>query len=64
VLGQWPPAGTLAPKTTSFFLHVSAKAEYLQRVSVPNLLGLTLEDAKALLEANGLTLGVTTTVGT
>ena len=32
VLGQWPPAGTVAPKTTSFFLHVSAKAEYLRRV--------------------------------
>ena len=64
VLGQWPPAGINAAKNTPFFLHVSAKAEYLQRVNVPNLLGLSLQDAKALLEASGLSLGVTTQVGT
>jgi hypothetical protein len=64
VLGQWPAAGTLAPKTVQLFLNVSAKAEYLQRVAVPDLRGLSLEDAKALLEAHGLSLGVTTTVGT
>jgi hypothetical protein len=64
ILGQWPPAGALSGKNTPFFLHVSAKAEYLQRVKVPNLLGLSLEDAKALLEANGLSLGDTTSVGT
>jgi hypothetical protein len=63
VLGQWPLAGAGVAKSTPVFLHVSAKAEFLQRVNVPDLSGLTLEDAKALLEASGLSLGDTSTVG-
>src|SRR5205823_565731 len=54
VLGQWPFAGDAVPKTAPVFLNISAKAEFLQRVKVPDLSGLTLEDAKALLEAGGL----------
>jgi hypothetical protein len=62
VLGQWPFAGDLVPLSTPVYLHVSAKAEFLDRVNAPDLRGLTLEDAKTLLEASGLTLGTTTTV--
>jgi hypothetical protein len=63
VLGQWPFAGALVPAATQFFLHASSKAEYLQRVSVPDIRGLSLEDARTLLEAHGLTLGTSTSVG-
>jgi len=62
VLGQWPFAGDFVPLSTPVYLHVSAKAEFLDRVNAPDLRGLTLEDAKTLLEASGLTLGTTTTV--
>jgi PASTA domain-containing protein len=64
VLGQWPPAGAPVPKSTPIFLNVSAKAEYLQRVKVPDVRGLSLEEAKALLEASGLALGDTSSIGT
>jgi hypothetical protein len=63
VLGQSPAAGTLVPKGVQVLLHVSAKAEAIERVKVPDVRGLSLADAKAVLEAAGLTLGTTTTVG-
>ena len=63
VLGQWPLAGAMVLLSTPIFLHVSAKAEYLQRVKVPDVRGMALEDAKTLLEASQLTLGDTSTVG-
>jgi hypothetical protein len=60
VLGQWPPAGTLAPANTAIFVQSSARADYIQKVAVPNLSGLTLDAARALLAANNLTPGSTT----
>lgn len=63
VLGQWPPAGTAAPKSMPVFIHTSAKAEFSQKVKVPSLAGLTINDAKTLLEANNLALGTTVLAG-
>lgn len=63
VLGQSPAAGALAPKSVQVLLHVSAKAETIERVKVPDVRGLSLADARAALEAAGLTLGTTTTLG-
>ncbi len=60
VLGQWPLPGTLAPANTAIFVQSSARADYIQKVAIPNLSGLTLDAAKALLAANNLTLGTTT----
>jgi hypothetical protein len=60
VLGQWPPPGTLAPANTAIFVQSSARADYIQKVAIPNLSGLTLDAAKAVLAANNLTLGTTT----
>lgn len=62
VLGQVPEPGTLIPKNTPVHIHISAKAEFVERVKVPSLLGLTLEEAKAKLEASRLVLGETTKV--
>jgi hypothetical protein len=59
ILGQWPPAGSLAPANAQIFIHASARADYIQKVAVPNLSGLTLDAAKALLAANNLVLGTT-----
>ncbi len=63
VLGQLPEPGTLIPKNTPVQLHISAKAEFAERVKVPDLRGLTLEEAKAMLEAAHLVLGETSNVG-
>jgi hypothetical protein len=59
VLGQWPLPGTLAPANTAIFVQSSARADYIQKVAIPDLSGLTLDAAKALLAANNLTLGTT-----
>lgn len=59
VLGQWPLPGTLAPANAAIFVQSSARADYIQKVAIPNLSGLTLDAAKALLAANNLTLGTT-----
>jgi hypothetical protein len=59
VLGQWPPPGTLATANAPIFVQSSARADYIQKVAVPNLSGLTLDAAKALLAANNLVLGAT-----
>jgi len=63
VLGQWPAAGDVVALSTGVYLTISAKAEFLDRVKVPDVRGLSLEDAKTLLEAAGLKLGPTSSVG-
>jgi len=60
VLGQWPPPGTPVLANTGIFIQSSARADYIQKVTIPDLSGLTLDAAKALLAANNLTLGTTT----
>jgi hypothetical protein len=59
VLGQWPPPGSLAPANTPVSIHSAARADYIQKVTVPNLSGLSLDAAKAVLAANNLVLGTT-----
>ena len=59
VLNQSPPPGASVPKNTGLFLHISAKAEFIERVKVPDIRGLTLDDARAALEASQLVLGQT-----
>lgn len=59
VLNQSPPPGVFVPKNTGMFLHISAKAEFVERVKVPDIRGLTLDDARAALEASQLVLGQT-----
>lgn len=62
VLGQVPDPGTSIAKNTPIQIHISAKAEYAERIKVPDLRGLTLEEAKAKLELSHLVLGKTETV--
>lgn len=61
VLNQVPEAGEIVPKNSPVQLHISAKVA--QQVKVPNLAGLTLAEAKAQLEALGLAIGDTNTIG-
>ena len=61
VLNQVPEAGEVVPKNTPVQLHISAKVA--QQVKVPSLAGLTLAEAKAALEAAGLAVGETSTIG-
>ncbi len=63
VLGQWPPPFTMAPANTPISIHASARADYIQKVAVPDLSGLSLDAAKALLAANNLVLGSATQAG-
>jgi hypothetical protein len=63
VLGQFPIAESLEPKTDPIFVHVSATSEVLKRVKIPDLRGLTVSEAKAALEALGLALGPIATIG-
>lgn len=63
VLGQLPEPGTPIPKNTPVQIHISAKAEFAERVKVPDLRGLTLEEAKAKLEASRLAMGETGNLG-
>jgi len=60
VLNQVPEAGEAVPKNTPVQLHISAKVA--QQVKMPNLAGLTLDEAKQQLAALGLTLGETKTL--
>jgi hypothetical protein len=62
VLSQVPETGAPVARNTPVQLHVSAKAEFTEKVRVPDLRGLTLEEAKAKLEANRLALGRTGSV--
>jgi hypothetical protein len=59
VLNQVPMAGSLVPKNTAIFLLISAPAEFTQRVQVPDIRGLTLDQARVALEASQLVLGET-----
>ncbi len=61
VLNQFPDPDLLVPVNTSIQLQVAAKAEFLAQKKVPNLSGLTLEEAKVALESAGLVLGETKT---
>jgi len=63
VLGQSPPSGTLAAKNAQVSVHVAARADVLERVRVPDLSGLSINDARAVIEAGKLTLGTTQTAG-
>jgi hypothetical protein len=62
VLGQMPDPGTLIAKNAPIQIHISAKAEYAERIKVPDLRGLTLEEAKLKLASVHLVLGETVTV--
>lgn len=64
VLNQVPEAGMPIPKNTPVQIHISAKAEFAERIKVPDLRGLTLEEAKAKLEASRLVVGETGNLGT
>jgi hypothetical protein len=59
VLNQSPPPGALVPKNTALFVCISAKAEFTARVKVPDIRGLTIDQARAALEGSQLTLGPT-----
>ena len=61
VLGQVPPATTAHLKGAAIELLVSAKAEVEERIKVPDVRGLTLDQAKAALAAAGLALGEVST---
>lgn len=62
VLNQVPEANAPVARNAPVQLHVSAKAEFTERVRVPDLRGLTLEEAKVRLEASRLVLGRTGSV--
>ena len=64
VLGQVPDPGTLLTPNAPVRIHLSAKAEYAERVKAPDLRGLTIEDAKAKLESLNLVVGETVTMRT
>ena len=60
VIRQVPEAGTLVLPNTAITLYVSSGAT---EVTVPNLVGKSEADAVALIEAQGLTVGTITVVG-
>jgi hypothetical protein len=62
VLGQTPDPGTPIARNAPIQIHISAKAEFAERIKVPDLRGLTLEEAKAKLASVHLVLGETVTV--
>lgn len=62
VLAQFPLPGTQAPKDVGLFIHVAARSEVIKKVQVPNILGLSVAQAKTTLEDAGLLLGTTKTV--
>ena len=59
VLNQAPPPAALVPKNTGLFLSVSAKAEFTERVKVPDIRGLTIDQARVALQGSQLVLGET-----
>lgn len=59
VLNQAPAPGTKAPKNSALFLHISAKAEFTERVKVPDIRGLTIDQARIALQGTQLVLGET-----
>ncbi len=63
VLNQVPEAGLPVPLKQPVQLHISARTEVKPSVKVPNLSGMTYEQAKAALEAVGLTIAAPVTGG-
>ena len=61
VLGQFPAPGTMATKDVGVFLSTAAHSEVTQKVGVPDVRGLSIQQAKLKLEAVGLKLGTTAT---
>lgn len=61
VLNQVPEPGVVVPQNSALQLHISAKVA--QQVKVPDLSGLTLNEAKQQLAALGLALGETRNLG-
>jgi serine/threonine-protein kinase len=61
VISQSPEEGTTAPEGSSITIRVSQGAES-DKVRVPNVVGLTEEDAMASLTESGLSLGTVTQV--
>lgn len=62
ILNQVPEPDTVVPLTATVQLHIAAKAEFTEKVEIPNLSGLSLEEAKAKLAASRLVLGDTKNV--
>jgi beta-lactam-binding protein with PASTA domain len=63
VLAQAPEAGSMVLANSPISVSISAKAEFVERVQVPDIRGLSIEEAKAKLQAVGLVLGETGSVG-
>ena len=61
VLNQVPEPGVVVPQNSALQLHISAKVA--QQVKVPDLSGLTLNEAKQQLAALGLAVGETRNLG-
>lgn len=61
VLNQVPEPGTVVAQNSPLQLHISAKVA--QQVKVPDLSGLTLDEAKQQLAALGLAVGETRNLG-
>ena len=61
MLNQVPEPGIVVPQNSALQLHISAKVA--QQVKVPDLSGLTLNEAKQQLAALGLALGETRNLG-
>lgn len=62
VLNQVPEAGLVHEVGGAVALLVSAKAAFEQRVKVPDLQGLSLNEARTAIEGIGLVLGETNTI--
>lgn len=60
VISQSPEAGTKQPSGSSVVIIVSAGKEHDGQALVPTVTGMTLENAKKLLEESGLTTGEVT----
>jgi hypothetical protein len=64
VLSQSPAGGTLRAGGSPVFVHVAATSEVLKRVKVPDVRGMTFAEAQQALEAVGLKLELSKTLGT
>ncbi|MBI4874119.1 MAG: PASTA domain-containing protein [Acidobacteria bacterium] len=62
VLGQAPEAGAVRAQKTQIHLHVAARLDAARQITVPNLRGLTVDEARAKLAELGLELGEVTNV--
>lgn len=62
VIAQVPEPGSPVQANGSIVVGVTAKADFTERVKVPDLRGLTLDEARAKLAEAGLVLGEITSV--